>query len=147
MAEANTRWDSKRVGHLLYRVYRGYLHTARSVALITGTALGIGVLSVIIVVPLWFFATKFTLIYSITVAVGLIGSWLAVMAYRLIKRPEKRRDMITVIIRVTRGFLSAVMLYMIALFYARGIFIAAIPLTVVFIIAMSIIIYGKKAVS
>ena len=109
--------------------------------------MGVGILSVAIVIPLWYFATQYPSIASVTVIAGLIGTWLAVLGYQIIKKPQKRRIIFRTAIRLVRYLLSAVLLYFTALFYVRGILIIAIPLTLAFIIAMSVFIYGKKAVS
>ena len=112
--------------------------------LVGATAAGVGILSIAIVIPLWYFATKHTSIYSITVIGGLFGAWLAVLGYKIVKMPQKRQIIIKTAIRLVRYLLSAVVLYFTALFYARGILIAAIPLTFALFIAMSVFIYGKK---
>jgi uncharacterized membrane protein len=134
----------------IIRVYaegiaKGYLRLVKSIGAVLSAILLVAGLSLLIVTPLWFFATKHTTAYTVVSICGLAVAALTPLVFRLIKEPQLRKRFFLRIARAAIYLCLAGLLYLVVLFYVWGNFAAAVPLTVVHVTATGLVLYGKRS--
>jgi len=140
---------------LFYNISKGYskfFRTAGFAVLIISICV---LISLIIVYPLWYIAIHYTSVYTFLffAAAGIF------IAYMLIKRILNgitsngsvfsflKKDIVPALFRIgtLAGFL--ILLYAIIILYAAALFWAAIPLTVMFLLAFGYVLYLKSGLA
>ena len=126
-------------------IAKGYLRLARSAGAILMALLVVAGISVVVVTPLWFFATRHTPLYTIVSICGLAAAALAPLVIRLAKEPSRLKGFFRRTARVLIYLILAGSLYIIVLLYAWGNFAIAVPLTLVHVAVTGLILYGKRS--
>ena len=125
-------------------ISRGYARLFRaSGALVTAAAV-IVLLSLVIVTPLWFLATRFTAVYT---SLCLIGAGAVVVGYtirRLATDPSLRKRAVRRIVKGAGALVALALVYGTILLYSYGFYAAAIPISVVLAAVIGILLHGKK---
>ena len=132
-----------------FRIYaagivKGYLRLAKSIGAVLTAILAVAGISLLIVTPLWFVATRYTSVYTTVSIIGLAAAVLTPLIVRLSKDAQKRKRFFLRGLRMLIYLGLAGFLYLIVLLYAWGNFPAAIPLTVVHAGLTGLILYGRR---
>ena len=126
-------------------IAKGYLRLARSAGAILIALFVVAGISVVVVTPLWFFATRHTPLYTIVSICGLAAAALTPLVIRLVKEPSRLKGFFRRAARVLIYLILAGLLYIIVLLYAWGNFAIAVPLTLVHVAGTGLILYGKRS--
>ncbi len=126
-------------------IAKGYFRLARSIGAILIALLAVAGISVLIVTPLWFFATRHTAVYTAVSICGLAAAVLVPLVIRLSKDPSRRKRFFRRVARVMIYLALAGLLYFIVLLYAWGSFAIAVPLTIVHAVVTGLILYGSRS--
>lgn len=124
---------------------KGYLRLARSAGAILIALLVVAGISVVVVTPLWFFATRHTAVYTVVSICGLAGAALTSPVIRMLKEPSRLKSFLRRTSLVFIYLTLAGLLYIIVLLYAWGSFAIAVPLTLVHVAVTGLILYGKRS--
>ncbi len=133
-----------RIARFTKGVVNGYLRVFKSAGALVLTLLAVGGVSAIIVTPLWLLATRHGELYTIISVCGLAVALLTPLVIRLIKDPARRRVFLGRLLRSLSFVVLAALLYFIVLLYAWNFYGAAVPLTIIFIVATGLIFHGKS---
>ena len=134
---------------LLERILRGYLGTLRGLGLFFGLLILSGLISLIIVFPLWFLATRSRGVYTALVLVFLGLAVLMLLFLRIRKAavessPLFKERLILSLKRFAQFLLFLVILYVIVLLFSLELYFIASLSLIVFFLLFGIIRYGGK---
>jgi amino acid transporter len=125
-------------------IAKGYLQAVKSAASVVASLLLVAGISAVVVTPLWFLATRYTKAYTIVSVCGFCVVIVATVTVRLAKDKTKRKIFIRRVVRVFIFILFAALLYFIALLYAWGFYVYALPATIAYIAITGLVLYGKR---
>ncbi|MEW5817496.1 MAG: hypothetical protein AB1798_19125 [Spirochaetota bacterium] len=140
------------VNELLKKIFSGYLNTAKKLVVVLLFLALTGLTSAIVVFPLWYLATEHREVFTILVFFLFLSLVIFAVVMKVIRafRPHQNpKEKISAFLRrfsarllILLFFLSAV--YLLAFLYTSGILLAAVPLTILFILILGYILYGRK---
>ena len=122
------------------RGYKTFLQSA--IAAAGGLAVVVG-LSAIIVTPLWLLATKHTTAYTALALGGIAGAWLYFTVYRICTQEERRKRFLRRILKTAIFAGGVALFYVVFLLYSRGIYAAAVPLSICLVALVGLLLHGK----
>ena len=140
---------------ILRRMAQGYLSTARSAIVLVAALAALLAGSAAIVFPLWFVATRYTQVFTILALCLCAGVILYLLAQRvrrdLADRPGGAPTPLLAIGHLAWRLLRLVLLIALAVavisLYSLRLYAAAIPATVVYIITLGYVAFGRSSTS
>lgn len=123
----------------------GYLRAAKSAGAFLVGLLSVAAISTIVVMPLWFFATRHTALYTAVSICALTAAVFIPFAVRLAGDPAKRRLFLKRCARFAIFLILAASLYLLVLLYAGGLFLMAAPFTILYVAVTGLILRGKRS--
>lgn len=136
----------------LAKMANGYRSIALKFAIFCGIIAAIAGISFVIVFPLWYLATKYNRFYAFLVLIILalaIALWLAKKIWNTWRRSGDRATFLKEIIlnplkKIARLVVGIALLYGTVLLFTNGIYAAAIPAAVFYILGFGYLVYAKK---
>jgi hypothetical protein len=136
----------------LVKMAHGYRSIALKFSIFLGIVAAIAGISFIIVYPLWYLATKYNRFYAFLVLIFLIlaiALWLAKKVWNSWRGAGDRVTFLKVIIlqplkKIARIVVGTALLYGTVLLFTNGIYAAAIPAAVIYILGFGYLVYAKK---
>jgi hypothetical protein len=134
---------------LVERILRGYLGALRGLGLFFGLLILSGLISLVIVFPLWFLATRNKEVYTALVLIFLGLAVLMLLLFRIRRAavessPLLKERLMLSLKRFAQFFLFLVILYGIVLLFSLKLFFIASLSLIVFFVLFGIIRYGGK---
>ena len=136
----------------LVKMARGYRSIVLKFVIFCGIVAAIAGISFIIVFPLWYLATNYNRFYAFLVLAILIlaiALWLAKKIWNAWRSAGDRVTFLKEIIfqplkKIARLAIGIALLYCTVLLFTNGIYAAAIPAAVVYILGFGYLVYAKK---
>lgn len=124
------------------RIYKGYARLLKAAAVLLAGGVSILVLSLVIVAPLWFLATRFTVLYSLACLVVLAAALAIYMARRI--SSQSRKQLMRRLARTSVAFAALALIYLTVVLYSARIYAAAVPLSILLAAGIGLLLHGRK---
>ena len=133
-------------------IFSGYMHIGRKILLFI-LALGLTAgISIVVVYPLWYFASEHAGIYTIVILSLFVFFCIFLIIRRVVKNLQEYKSLVIFFRKIIYPFILKaastvffiVFLYAIIVLFIFRILFAAIPLTLGYFIFLGYTLYGKK---
>jgi hypothetical protein len=122
-----------------------YVRLFRTTGVLAAGAAAVILVSIIVVTPLWFVATRFSTVFTVVSLGAIVLTTAGFLVHRLATRSEARVAFFGLAKKTLLFAGGLILIYIIVLLFSLGMFVAAVPLTLVFVVAFGLLLYDKKS--